>query len=523
VSPSPSPEVLPPFAPAPVHLLRLTRGQYLATVVDLLGPGLTLPTDLEVDTPLHGFSTVGAGTLTIGPRAVEQYEGAALSLASQVFADTTRREALVGCAPSGPEDPCVDAFLARFGRRVFRRSLEPDERAAWRAAFEAAWAVFRDPWPALETAVGGLLQSPNFLYRVEVGVPDDGAAGARRRLTSVELAARVSYFLWGTTPDDALLDAAERGELDTLAGLEREARRLLASPRARAGLRQFFVEHLRLTRLDGLTKNAAAFPQLTPTLGASMRREVEALVDALALAPGADVRALLDTREAFVNGELARLYGLPDPGAAGDALVAATHPPRSPRAGLLTTAGFLALNAHASVSSPTLRGKFIQQYLMCQEIEPPPPGVTTELAEPDPSAAPQSLRQRLEALHLNTPACAGCHLRMDPLGFALESFDAIGAYRTTDNGVPVDTRGYLDGEPFDDARGLAALIKGDPRFPACLARMTYRYAVGHRETAGEAVVLRALAERFRDVGHQYPELAIAVITSDGFRFAARED
>lgn len=514
----PEPEVIPPFRPAPAALKRLTRGQYLASVRALLGD-VRLPSDLEVDTPLYGFSTVGASSLSLGPRAVEQFEEAALDLAAQVLQDPSRRVAFVGCTPASAEDPCVREFLARFGRKAWRRPPTDEELDRWSAVVTTIATSYRDVWPGLEGAVAGMLQSPSFLYRVELGAPDPSTPG-RLAFDGFELATRLAYFLTGSTPDDALLDAAARGELATPAGIEREARRLLALPDAKGALRGFFDEHLKLDRLDGLTKDAATFPQMSETMGGSMRREIQHLVDDVVFTRNVDLRTLFDTRDTFVNDDLARVYGMDAPG--GDTLVPRSHPARSPRAGLLTTAGFLALNAHASATSPTLRGKFVRQSMLCQEIPPPPPGVQTTLPEPPAATGPQTLRQRLESLHYANPTCASCHLRMDPVGFGLESFDAIGAFRTTDNGLPVDATGEIDGKTFKNARELAALVRDHAALGPCLARMTYRYATGHLETDGERATLVALAKVLEDGGYRFQELAVAIVTSDGFRFAAAE-
>lgn len=506
----------PPFSPAPPVLHRLTRAEYLNTVTDLLGQPLVLPQDLEIDTSLYGFTTVGASSLTIGPRSAEQYEAAALSLAEQVFAEPARRAAFVGCEPAAADDPCVRAFLERFGRRAFRRPLSVEELNAWSGVVVSIAATLRSVNDALELTVAGLLQSPAFLYRVEIGEPDPSDA-TRRRFTGYEIAARLSSLIWRTTPDEALLRAAASGDLDTVAGIERETERLLASPRSREALAQFFREHLKLDRLDTVSKHAETFPQMSPTMTRSMKREIETMIADIAFDRDADLRELFETNKAWVNEDLARVYNLP--GEFGAELTASTHPANSPRSGIITTAGFLALNAHETITSPTFRGRFIRQSLLCQEIPPPPPGVVTELPEPEPGAPPQTLRQRLETLHLKNASCAGCHLRMDPIGFGLEGFDAIGAYRTTDNGLPVDTRSNLDGRDFRNAKELSRLLKDHPELGPCLARMTYRFATGHLETAGELIILRDLAPAFAQSGFRFQSLIRAIVTSDGFRYA----
>lgn len=526
VGPGPSPEddggavvveppPPPPFAPAPGTLQRLTRARYLASVRDLLGTGLNWPTDLEVDTPLFGFTSVGASTLTVGPRAAEQYEAAALSLAHQIFSDPTRREGFVGCVPSAAADPCVRAFLGRFGERAFRRPLSAAELDRWQNVVTTIEASLRDVWTGLELATAGLLQSPYFLYRVEVGVPDPTDA-TRYRYDGYELATRLAYFVWGSTPDDELLAAAGRGALDTPAGIEAETRRLLASPRSKDGLLLFFFEHLKLDRLEGLTKSPATFPQFTPAMGPAMKEEILRLVEAEVLGEQGDFRRLLTSQRGFINDDLARIYYLPS---TGPELSEVYYPANSPRRGILTTAGFLALNAHETITSPTYRGRYIRQSLLCQDIPPPPANVNPTVPEAPANSGPQTFRQRLEALHLSNPTCAGCHQLMDPLGFGLEAFDAIGAYRTTDNGLPINATGSLDGQRFKNAAELAEILAGHRDLGACLAKVTYRHATGHKETTGETRALRAVTTPFVESGYQFDALVVAIATSDGFRYA----
>lgn len=516
-TPPPPPE-LPAFEPAPASMRRLTRVEYGHTVRDLLG--LEAPVDLEQDTVLHGFTTVAASALTVSERAADQYEAAALDLAERLFDDAARRDAFVGCAPASPDDPCVRAFIERFGRRAWRRALTTEEVDRWQGVARTVHANLRDTAVALELVTAGLLQSPHFLYRVEIGTPDP-ADPTQRRYTGDEMASRLSYLIWGSTPDDALLDAAARGELDDVAGITRQAQRMLEAPRAKGALARFFAEHLKLDRLDGITKDAATFPQMTSTLPRAMRTEIERIIDDVVFEQQGDVRDIFDSRTTFVNEELARVYNMP--GVTGEALTRVPLPDNSPRAGILTTAGFLALNAHASVTSPTLRGRFIRQSLLCQDIPPPPANVVTELPEPDPNAGPQTLRERLEALHLAVDSCAACHRLMDPLGFGFESFDAIGAYRTRDNGLPIDTTGVMDGRSFRNARELAARVKESPAVASCVARMTYRYATGQLEGPAQARVVKALTDAFTSRGHRFQDLILAVVTSDGFRLAAAQE
>jgi hypothetical protein len=353
---------------------------------------------------------------------------------------------------------------------------------------------------------------------VEIGVP----VGAMRRFTGWEMASRLSYFITNTTPDGLLLAAAAQRDLDTPVGVRGAAVRLLELPEARPAIAAFFYEYFKLDRLDLLNKDPASFPQMSPTLGKSMREEILRVFDDIIFGQGGDVRNALDTRTTFVNAELARLYTLRDV-PAGERFERVELPDSSPRAGVLTSGGFLALNAHATVTSPTFRGKFIRQFMLCQEIPPPPETVETRIPEPSPTSGPQTLRQRLESLHLAKEECAACHVLMDPIGFGFESFDAIGAYRTTENGLAVDPRGALDGKTFRSARELASRVKEHPRFARCIARMAYRYASGHLEVDGEERTIAEIVKAFAASGHSFKDLVVEIVASDGFRFATPEE
>ncbi|MBX3251709.1 MAG: DUF1592 domain-containing protein [Myxococcales bacterium] len=514
---APRPQEPLEFSPAPATLHRLTRVEYESTLRDLLPAGTPIPDDLEVDTPLHGFTTIGGSELTISPRAAEQYEAAARLVADHVFADPTRRDAFVGCAIESAGDACTRGFLERFGRLAWRRTLAPGEVDALVALTATLGARLRDPHRAASFALQAILQSPHFLFRVEIGEPDPGDP-TRRRYTSVEMAARLSYFLWGTTPDAALLDAAERGELVTDEGLRRELGRLFADPRAAGAMGRFFAEHMSLDRLPAVSKDPEAYPQLTPELLRTMGRELEILFAEHALTDG-DVRAIFDTDVAYVDPALADVYGVtagaPDP---AHGLSRVTLPASSERGGLLGRAGFLALWSHATLTSPTNRGRFVRMNLLCEDVPPPPPGVDTSL-EHDPEGGPRTMRERLDR-HRTDPVCAGCHDKMDPIGFAFERFGPLGEWRDADEGLPIDTVTEVDGAPIANAADLGRFLAEDERVAACLSRRLYRFATGHLEELGEEIVVQELGDRFVADAHRFRRLVEALVLSDGFRYAA---
>lgn len=501
------PPMLPDLVPAAPTMYRLTRAQYENSVRDLLGD-VEVPRDLEDDTPLHGFASVGASELTISPRAVEQYEAAARQLMAQVFTPD-RRVAFTGC--DDPSLDCAATFVATFGRRAWRRPLSNEEVTLFTELYEQLAADLLDPWQALEFTATGMLQAPDFLFRVEHGeAAEDG-----RRYTNYEMAARLSYLLWNSTPDDALLDAAERGELVTDAGLRAQAERLLADPRARDTVRRYFGEYFNLGRLDALEKDRDLFPQMSDTLGPAMRGEIERVIDHFVFERDSDLRELLTTRDTFVTAELAALYNLPAVETPG--FVPVELPEDGPRAGLMAMGGILALNAHNTVTSPTHRGKFVQNFLLCVDVPPPPPGVVTSLEEiPDDEAAPITTREKL-ARHAEDPACVGCHRLMDPLGLALENFDAIGAWRTTENGLPIDASAEIQGVRFQGAKELGALLRDQDAIGECVARRLYRHASGRLEEREQERAIIDLTADFVSNGHRFQSLLIALVLSDGFR------
>jgi hypothetical protein len=504
------------FTPAPSTLRRLTVTEYQNSVRDLLGGAVTLPTDLEPDTQLNGFAAIGAARIALSPHATEQFETAALSLSHQAMADAKTRASLVTCAPAGMvDDACARQFVTLFGRRAWRRDLTPDEVARYAGVASQAGQTLQDFWGGLEYALAGLLQSPHFLYREELGSPDS-VEPSRRVFNGYELASRLSYFIWNTTPDDALLDAAKAGKLSTAVGLGAEAQRLFDSPRARAAIGNFFGELLHLADLDDLPQLPSVFPEVSPTLGASMRTETLRVLDDLIFNGDNDYRHLFETKTTFVNVELAKLYGLAAP--PGADFIKVMLPDSLPRAGILGQASFLALNAHAESTSPTRRGKFIREVLLCQEIPPPPPNVDTNLADNPAGPTPLTTRQKLEK-HRAEASCATCHQLMDPVGLALENFDGIGAYRATESGLTIDASGQLDGVTYQDASGLGAALKSHPDVGACITRSVLRYANAHVETDGEQSVILAVSDKFAAGGYRFRSLLSSVVLSAGFRYA----
>jgi hypothetical protein len=377
-----------------------------------------------------------------------------------------------------------------------------------------------EPWRGLRLAVAGMLQSPNFLYRVEVGEPDPEDP-ARLRYTSWEMASRLSFLLWNTIPDDALLDAAEADALSTRAGIAEQAERLLADPRARVAIQDFFAQYFDLGRLDGLSRDPTRYPLFTDTLVPAMRTEVQLLVDDFVHRRDADIRKVFSTRDTFVNDELAALYEVDAPGASAVAFVPVTLPEDGPRAGLLTLGAFLTMNAHETETSPTRRGKYVRERVLCDEVPQPPDDVDTDL---DPAEQGDgTLRERLDE-HRNNPACAACHAFIDPPGFLFENYDSLAQYRTEDGeGRPIDASGELDGTQLANARELAAHLADEPKVSACIVKQLFRHATGRLDAESEADALADIDARFAEADHRFRELLVELVTHDAFRFVSEQE
>ncbi len=507
------------FAPPPPTIHRISSSQYENAVIQLLGP-VTAPAVPGEDLSKYGFSSVDLATRTISRVELEQYESAAYAVVDEVWADGARREALIGCAPVSADEACVRDFFTRFARSAWRRTLEAEEIDALVDLAAKLGRDLGDVWKGLRYATASVLLSPHFLWRIEMGEPD--AKSGLSRFTSVEMASRLSFLIWDGLPDDALLDLADDDALLDADAVRAQAERMIDDPRARPALTKFFREFMLLVDIDGaLSKDPAQFPQLTETLGQSMRLELEKGFEDVVFEQQGDFRQLLTTRDTFLNRELAELYGVD--GVESDDFVKVTMPASSHRAGLLTRAGFLAnnaaKNAYEAVTSPTHRGRFVRLKLMCMDIAAPPPGVDTTIPDVDPQS-PTTLRERLNQ-HAVDAQCAGCHDLMDPIGFGLENYDAIGAWRTKDQGITVDASSELDGVAFEGAEELGATLADLEAVSECIARNYFSYANGRPDDffGGDERPVKQLVEDFAASDYDLKTLVVDLVVNEGYRYA----
>lgn len=500
-------------------LRRLTKFEYANTVKDLLGVDPSPTNDLPADEVTDGFDN-NAGVLTVSSLHAEKYVLVSEALAKAAVADVAK---LTGCdAAAKGEATCAADFAKRFGRRAFRRPTTTVDEQLLMAAYGSG----RDGGShaeGIEVMIRAALQSPHFLYRWELTAPTDANAKLVP-LGPYEIATRLSFLIWSTGPDDALLDAAAHGELATKASVAARARTMLADRRAHVALTAFFNQWLGTSRLDIMSKSATLFPAFSEAVRDGMKRETSALVEHVLWTGDHKLSTLLTTPVAFVTPALAAIYGVSAPGASATAPAMVTLPDGQGRSGILTQASFLAVQAHPDQTSPVLRGKFVRAKLMCQP--PPPPPADANISVPDVSAA-KTARDRF-AGHLSAgTSCNGCHQLMDPIGLTFEKFDAVGSYRETENRVAIDVSGNVSGatDPalngtFNGVRELGARLAASDQVRDCMAVQWFRYGAGRNEEVPDGCSLSGLQDAFAASGGDLDELFVALTQTDAFWFRA---
>ena len=502
-------KALTPSAPV---LPRLTRTQFANVVNDVFGEGLAMPPQLEPDNAIGGLLSVGASIATVSSRGVELYEDAARSLARQVVEKPGRLGELLPCTlPAATPTLCLQTLVDRLAPRLWRRPATAEESAAIVAIGTKAASVLGSEKDGVEYALLAMLQSPNLLYRSEIGEPDPANSGSRR-LTAYELAGKMALVLWAGAPDDALLAKAADGTLQQAKVLRAEAERMLADPRARRAVRAFVTEWLHLDALDGLNKDPKIFKHFSADLSASAREETLRTVDWLVFEAKANMRELLTTRTTFVDRRLAAIYDVP--AAVPDGFGQVTLPAAGPRRGFLGQVAFLGSRSHPVSSSATLRGVFIREALLCEQVPLPPSNLNTAI--PEPSTSAPTLKDRLLD-HMTNPSCNGCHSYTDPPGFGLEPFDGIGRHRTHDNGATIDATGTIDGDSFDGPAELAHVVANNPRYRRCVVEKVYSFANGRKVKGGVQGALDRLEDQFGQDGMRLDALLVDVVADPSFR------
>ena len=501
--------------PAPVLMRRLTQTQYKNVLHDVFGDDLLIPNLSEPDSMMGGFLSVGAGVASLSSRGVESLENASYAIAKQVVESETMLNNVLTCSATSFDDvTCATTFIENLGQRMWRRSMEEEEVQRYVAIVLQAASVYEDFNKGLEFGMAALIQSPYFLYRIELG-EEDPDNPTQRRYTAMELAHRLSFFLWNRLPDQTLLEAAEDGSLHTREGLFEQAKRMIDDDKAKEGMSNFFTEYLRLYKLKDVTKDPTLFEHYSHKMADDATTETLMLLEYLIFDLETDFRESLTTRTSFVNHRLAAMYNLPYSDINGD-FQYVSHPEERHRPGLLGHVSFLALHGHSVSTSATIRGSAVRSIFLCQEIPPAPVDVDTSI--PEASGETLTLRDRV-AEHLENDSCAGCHLLMDPIGLGFENYDSIGRWRDTDNGAVIDPGGDLDGVDFENPTELATALSEHNNFTWCLTRGFARYANGREESSSERSHLDVLDTRLAHHQYRIKPFLLEMVMSPLFRVA----
>ncbi|HEY2900494.1 MAG TPA: DUF1592 domain-containing protein [Polyangia bacterium] len=500
-----------PNAAGPMPLTRLTRREYNNTVRDLFNdntnPANALPDDHDGDFLYRRFGIVTSQDATTLRDAAEAVAGNAVknNFAAMVPCDTS----------AANEQTCIRSFVQNFGLKIYRRPVAAAEADALMALYQTGRTTLTlTVTSAVSLLLEAMLQAPEFLYHWELGPNKPTMEGSVVKLGSYENAARLSYFIWGSMPDQALFDAAAMGKLSAQADLESQATRMLADTKARATVQEFVQEWMSLDQVSDRPKDMMVYPQFNDALKTAMNDEANAFVSNVVFDGDGLLKSLLTANYSYLEASSAAVYGVS--GVSGTT-AARTSLDSTQRAGILTQLGFLSLTGATNGSDPVKRGHKVYERFLCGVLPPPPANVPPA----KPASAGGTTRDRYKDHDSNACAIA-CHSNMDPIGFAFENYDGIGAYRTTDNNLPVDATGsiQLDGakKTFNDAIGLTQLLANSNDVRNCFATQVARFAYKRVDTDADRASIEGAVGEFNKGGDAVRSLLVGVAGSRSFRY-----
>lgn len=507
----------PEGAPAARALRQLTRHEYQNTVNDIFNINLTLTTNFPPESRVHGF-TNNADTNFVTSRHLDVFYSAAAKVATEVTSQEKFRASIwengLGC---GSNTQCIDTFLDVFGTRIFRRPLTAEEKADYRVFFEDGITDFNHSdhfRTAIKQGLVALLMSPHFLYRSEMGVQQGGVY----QLNQWEIASLLSYTFTGSAPDDMLLSAAASNQLTTKAQLKAQAQRLLATERGRAQMAHFAAEWWDAGAEVVGSKNGDYYPGYSPQIIQSMVSELKNFFLEVTFNSSGAFEELYLADYTMVDDPLSRYYGFGGQNGTDMYRVTSTE-----RGGVLSLGAIMAANASTEETSPVKRGIFVREQLMCDELPPIPRDVNIAAPDLDPT---KPIRERFTA-HSENAVCWNCHQFVDDIGYALESFDAAGRFRTTENNygndLPIRTDGLVqaidsgdDNREIADRFDLARILADADSTKACMSRQYYRYVGGYAETNADSCAINNLNKIFSDSGFDIQALLVGITQLDSF-------
>ena len=433
--------------------------------------------------------------------------------------ETSSRSKIFVCRPTSSQDEeaCAGKIISALARLAYRRPIADDEVPNLLIPYHAGRS--EDGFEAgIELALQRILVSPEFLFRIEQD-PENVEPGTTYPISDLELASRLSFFLWSSIPDDPLLDVAVKGQLKDSTVLETQVGRMLRDPRSRALVSNFAGQWLFLRNIASVAPDLGEFPEFDENLREALQRETELFFESM-LQEDHSVVDLLDADYTFLNERLARHYGIPNVYGNHFRRVTLEHEERK---GLLGKGSILTATSYANRTSPVLRGKWVLDNVLGTPPPPPPPNVP-ELEEASSDGQPRTMRQRMEE-HRANPACAVCHARMDPLGFALENFDAIGGWRATEAGRPIDSSGVLpDGTQFEGASGLReVLLSRREEFVRNVTEKLLTYALGRGTEYYDAPAVRSIMREAAPSDYRWSSLIVGIVKSTPFQMRRSEE
>lgn len=493
-----------------VGLRRLSEQEYRNSIADIFGKDISVQGMFEPQIRISGLVATSTSVLSVTPAGFESFSKMADGIALQVT-DESHRGKLISCTPKAAteaDDACASEVLSHYGLLLFRRPLTGGELKARLDLARAMTKSSGNFYTGLRYGLAQLLQSPNFLFRKEMAT----GKGGDRTLEPFSRATRLSYLMWGTTPDRELLQSAQSGALNTAAGLEIQVDRLLASPRLETGMRAFFTDMLELDTFDTVSKDALIYPKWGGAMPPSAKEETLRTAINLTLRENGDVRDLMTTRKTFINRSMAALYDV-------DFTFDSDWMPYefskdSGRSGIVTQVSMLSMFSHPGQSSPTKRGVALMDIFLCEPTPTPPANVDFSVIN-DTTGPLKTVRERLMA-HATTPTCASCHNHSDPIGLSLEGFDTIGGRRLTENGQRIDLSATLQGKTFEDGAGLGRYLHENPKFPACVARKLFAYAKAVDSEEVEPAAFQAAYKGFIDSDYRMRALIKGLVLSPEF-------
>jgi len=499
----------------------LTRAEYNNTIRDLVGFSYDAAgaAGIRGEEVAEGFANL-AGLQVIDEVMLDKYFKAADETLKVLFDEPQRKSNLKQILFARPADGvtvhgAAQQVLEKFVRRAYRRPPEKEEIDRLLAIVDRAIAAGDDYEAAMRKALKPVLVSPHFLFRLE---KDQAKADSQQayRITDHELAVRLSYFLWATMPDDKLFAAADAGTLHEPAVLEAEVKRMLADPKSKELTEHFGMQWLHLNELRRALPSRNSFPTFTQNLKIAMENEMRAFLDNLRV-EDRSILDLLDSDYAYVNEELAKHYGLT--GVVGPKMQKVALKPSDHRGGLLGMGGVLAMTSHTDRTKPTARGKWVLEVVLGTPPSPPPANVSTFKPQAKDKPEPKTFRDKL-ALHAADQTCAACHKKIDPLGFALENYDAIGMWRETVGGAPVDSKGQLtDGTKVQGTDDLKKVLKGrQSQFVRNFSTQMLVYALGRNLDCRDELTVVELGETLEREKYRFSALVEAIAASRPFQY-----